>query len=117
VNILWSALIVAAASGAAVIVLLLIRRNAPDGSYFHDGDRASGVLGVSATGFSLVLGFSVFPAFTSFDNSRSGPRRCPLRLPGTSGSAGQCGVAMPVVAPINSAGKTGPSRKLESDTA
>jgi hypothetical protein len=71
-NLAWSALIVVAASSAAVIALLLVRRRAPDGSYFHDGDRASGVFGVLATGFSVFLGFVVFLAFTSYDNSRSG---------------------------------------------
>ena len=52
--------------------MLLVRRNAPDGSYFHDGDRAAGVFGVLATGFAVLLGFVVFLAFTSYDAARAG---------------------------------------------
>src|SRR5215217_8824780 len=71
-NIGWSILIVVTATSVAVTALLLVRRNAPEGSFFNDGDRASGVFGVLATGFSILLGFVVFLAFTSYDNSRSG---------------------------------------------
>ena len=53
--------------------MLLVRRRAPDGSFFADGDRASGVFGVLATGFALLLGLIVFLAFTSYDSKR-GPR-------------------------------------------
>jgi hypothetical protein len=56
----------------AIAVMLLVRRGAPDGGYFNDGDRASGVFGVLATGFSVLLGFIVFLAFTSYDQSRTG---------------------------------------------
>jgi amino acid transporter len=52
--------------------MLLVRRRAPEGGYFADGDRAAGVFGVLATGFSVLLGFIVFLAFTSYDQSRSG---------------------------------------------
>jgi hypothetical protein len=52
--------------------MLLVRRGAPEGSRFTDGDRASGVFGVLATGFSVLLGFVVFLAFASYDQSRSG---------------------------------------------
>jgi hypothetical protein len=52
--------------------MLLVRRRAPEGSYFSDGDRASGVFGVLATGFSVLLGFIIFLAFSSYDASRSG---------------------------------------------
>jgi hypothetical protein len=52
--------------------MLVVRRRAPHGSYFHDGDRASGVFGVLATGFAVLLGFVVFLAFTSYDAARSG---------------------------------------------
>jgi hypothetical protein len=71
-NLVWSILVVTAATGTAVTALLLIRRNAPDGSFFNDGDRAAGVFGVLATGFAILLGFVVFLAFTSYDSSRSG---------------------------------------------
>jgi hypothetical protein len=57
---------------AAVGAMLLVRRRAPEGSYFADGDRASGVFGVLATGFSIFAGFVILLAFTSYDQSRSG---------------------------------------------
>jgi hypothetical protein len=72
VNVLWGALITVVVTAVAVTAMLLVRRSAPDGSYFSDGDRASGVFGVLATGFSVLLGFIVFLAFTSYDESRSG---------------------------------------------
>ena len=71
-NIVWAALIVAAVTAVAVTAMLLVRRGAPEGSYFADGDRASGVFGVLATGFSVLLGFIVFLAFESYDQSRVG---------------------------------------------
>jgi hypothetical protein len=52
--------------------MLIVRRTAPDGSYFADGDRAAGVFGVLATGFAVLLGLVVVLAFTSYDASRSG---------------------------------------------
>src|SRR3954452_14392616 len=64
--------IIVAATGVAITTMLLVRRRAPDGGYFNDGDRAAGVFGVLATGFSVLLGFIVFLAFTSYDQSRSG---------------------------------------------
>src|SRR3954447_14715306 len=71
-NAVVAVLVVVAAAAVAMGALLLVRRGAPDGSYFHDGDRASGVFGVLATGFSVLLGFIVFLAFESYDQSRSG---------------------------------------------
>jgi hypothetical protein len=71
-NLLWAALVIAATTALAVTVMLLVRRGAPEGSRFTDGDRASGVFGVLATGFSVLLGFVVFLAFESYDQSRSG---------------------------------------------
>ena len=59
-------------TSVAVAVMLAVRRRAPEGSYFTDGDRASGVFGVLATGFSVLLGFIIFLAFSSYDESRSG---------------------------------------------
>jgi hypothetical protein len=56
-NLIRASLIVAVAAGIAVAAMLLVRRNAPDGGYFNDGDRASGVFGVLAAGFSVLLGF------------------------------------------------------------
>jgi Protein of unknown function (DUF4239) len=71
-NLLWGFLITAGATALTVSVMLFVRRRAPEGSYFQDGDRASGVFGVLATGFSVLLGFVIFLAFTSYDQSRSG---------------------------------------------
>jgi hypothetical protein len=65
-------LIVVAATGIAIMAMLWVRRRAPDGSYFNDGDRAAGVFGVLATGFAVLLGFVVFLAFTSYDTARAG---------------------------------------------
>jgi hypothetical protein len=56
----------------AVGAILLVRRRAPEGSYFADGDRAAGVFGVLATGFAVFAGFVIFLAFTTYDQSRNG---------------------------------------------
>jgi hypothetical protein len=65
-------LIVAGCMAVGIGLMLLARRRAPDGSHFNDGDRASGVFGVLATGFAVLLGLVIVLAFTSFDQSRSG---------------------------------------------
>jgi hypothetical protein len=72
VNLFWGLLVVIGTCVVTVAAMLLVRRSAPEGSYFSDGDRASGVFGVLATGFSVLLGFIIFLAFTSYDESRSG---------------------------------------------
>ena len=72
VNLVWALLITLSVAAVAITAMLLVRRRAPEGSYFADGDRASGVFGVIATGFSVLLGFIVFLAFTSYDQSRAG---------------------------------------------
>jgi len=58
-NLIWAVLIVGVAVGVTVPILLLVRRRAPEGSFFADGDRAAGVFGVLATGFSVLLGLVV----------------------------------------------------------
>ncbi len=72
---LTAALILIAATALTVAAMLLVRRRAPEGSYFSDGDRASGVFGMLSTGFALLLGFVVFLAFTRYDDARAGARR------------------------------------------
>jgi len=72
VNFLLAILIVAGTTTFAIGAMLLVRRRAPEGSYFNDGDRAAGIFGVLATGFAVLLGFVVFLAFTSYDAARSG---------------------------------------------
>ncbi len=79
-NLVWAALIVIAATSVAVTAMLLVRRRAPEGSRFQDGDRASGVFGVLATGFSVLLGLVVFLAFESYDQSRAGAEQEALVL-------------------------------------
>jgi hypothetical protein len=71
-NLFTAILVVAVSAGLAITALLLIRRHAPEGSYFADGDRAAGVFGVLATGFAVLLGLIVVLAFTSYDASRAG---------------------------------------------
>ncbi len=71
-SLIWATLVVVAVAAIAITAMLLVRRRAPAGSYFEDGDRAAGVFGVLATGFAVLLGFVVFLAFESFDTSRSG---------------------------------------------
>ncbi|MGH3126739.1 MAG: hypothetical protein ACRDPX_02350 [Gaiellaceae bacterium] len=56
----------------AISVMLFVRTRAPEGSFFSDGDRASGVFGVLATGFAIFAGFVIFLAFTTYDQSRAG---------------------------------------------
>ena len=73
-DIALAVVVIAAAVALAVAAILLIRRRAPEGSYFSDGDRASGVFGALATGVSVLLGFIVFLAFSSYDESKTGPR-------------------------------------------
>jgi hypothetical protein len=72
VTIFLAFIIVAAVSALSIAALLLVRRRAPEGGYFNDSDRAAGVFGVLATGFAVLLGFLVFLAFTSYDESRVG---------------------------------------------
>jgi hypothetical protein len=71
-NLGLAIVIAGGATGVAIAAMLLVRRRAPDGSYFHDGDRAAGVFGVLATGFSVLLGFVVFLAFSTYDSTRAG---------------------------------------------
>ena len=71
-NVLLACVVVVVAAALAIAAMLFVRRRAPDGSYFNDGDRASGFFGVIATGFAVLLGLIVVLAFTSYDESRTG---------------------------------------------
>jgi hypothetical protein len=71
-SLLWTIVILLAVNAATIAAMLLVRRRAPEGSYFTDGDRASGVFGVLAGGFAIFAGFIIFLAFTTYDQSRSG---------------------------------------------
>ena len=79
-NVVWALLVIAVAVAVSVTALLFVRRRAPEGGFFQDGDRAAGVFGVLATGFSVLLGFIVFLAFTSYDQSRTGAEQEALIL-------------------------------------
>ena len=79
-NVFLALVVVTASAAVAIGAILLVRRNAPDGSYFHDGDRAAGVFGVLATGFAVLLGLVVVLAFTSYDESRAGAETEALTL-------------------------------------
>jgi hypothetical protein len=68
----WWAIVLVLVDAIAIGAMLLVRRRAPEGSFFTDGDRASGVFGVLATGFAIFAGFVIFLVFTSYDQSRSG---------------------------------------------
>jgi hypothetical protein len=71
-SLFWAIVIVVVANVLAIGAMLLVRRGAPEGSRFQDGDRASGVFGVLAGGFAIFAGFIIFLAFTSYDQSRTG---------------------------------------------
>lgn len=71
-SLLWAGVVLVAANVVTIGAMLLVRRRAPDGSYFTDGDRASGVFGVLAGGFAIFAGFIIFLAFTTYDQSRTG---------------------------------------------
>jgi hypothetical protein len=68
----WVVLITVGTSAAMITGMLLVRRRAPEGGYFAEGDRAAGGFGVLATAFALLLGFVTFLAFTKYDESRAG---------------------------------------------
>jgi hypothetical protein len=71
-GLVLSVLVIAGATALMAAAMLWVRRGSPEGSRFKDGDRASGVFGVLATGFALLLGFVIFLAFTKYDDSRAG---------------------------------------------
>lgn len=71
-NVLLGLAVVLSVTAVTVAVMLAVRRRAPEGSLFSDGDRAAGVFGVLATSFAVLLGFIIFLAFSSYDASRSG---------------------------------------------
>jgi hypothetical protein len=72
VNVVIGAVVVVVVTAITITAMLLVRRRAPEGSYFKDGDRASGVFGVLATGFSVLLGFIIVIVFQSYDQSVGG---------------------------------------------
>jgi hypothetical protein len=79
-DLVWAAVIILGGAGIAVAAMLAVRRRAPEGSFFEDGDRAAGIFGVLATGFSVLLGLIVVIAFTSYDDSKTGAEAEALTL-------------------------------------
>jgi hypothetical protein len=71
-SLLWTAVVLLLVNVVTIAAMLFVRRRAPEGSYFTDGDRASGVFGVLAGGFAIFAGFIIFLAFTTYDQSRTG---------------------------------------------
>ena len=71
-SLLWGLVIIVVVDAIAITAMLLVRRRAPEGSFFADGDRASGVFGVLATCFAIFAGFVIFLAFTTYDQSLAG---------------------------------------------
>jgi hypothetical protein len=71
-SLLLGVIVVVVVDAIAIGAMLFVRRRAPEGSFFTDGDRASGVFGVLATGFAIFAGFVIFLAFTTYDQSRAG---------------------------------------------
>ena len=53
-NILWAALVIVAATATSVAAMLAVRRHSPEAGWFSDRDRAAGIFGVIATGFSVL---------------------------------------------------------------
>jgi hypothetical protein len=83
INLLWSIVILLAAN-VAIAAMLLVRRRAPEGSRFRDGDRASGVFGVLAGGFAIFAGFIIF--LVSRATTSRGPAEKPKHSPFCSSS-------------------------------
>jgi hypothetical protein len=54
----------------ATAMLLLFRRRAPEGGYFQDTQQATGVFTVLGTTFAVLLAFTFFLAFQSYDTAR-----------------------------------------------
>jgi hypothetical protein len=69
-HLFLAGLIILGMTAMMVTAMLLVRRRAPGGGYFANGDRAAAVFGVLATGFALLLGFAVFLAFARYDDAR-----------------------------------------------
>jgi len=71
VSLLVTTLIVVAANVVtATAMLLVFRRRAPGDGFFHDSQQATGVFTVLGTTFAVLLAFTFFLAFQSYDTAR-----------------------------------------------
>lgn len=67
---IWrSLLIIAAVAGAAVAGMLALRRRSPEGGWFVDTTRASGVFNVLAGAWAVVLAFVIFVALDHYSDA------------------------------------------------
>ena len=71
-NLLWGILITVGATAIAVAAMLLVRRNASGGEPIRRRRPRGRGVRRPRDGLLEVLGFIVFLAFTSYDQSRSG---------------------------------------------
>ena len=71
----WASAIIVAVAAGAIAAMLFVRRRAPEGSYFEDGDRAAGVFGVLATGFAVLAGSSSSSRSRATTRRAAAPRR------------------------------------------
>jgi hypothetical protein len=62
--------ILLAAVVAAGVIALLVRSRSPEGGFFANSDRPSGVLGVLATSFSVLLGFVIYFGVSAHDGAK-----------------------------------------------
>src|SRR5215212_5122049 len=70
-NLIVAALIVIVCVGVAVGAMLLIRRNAPEGVFVMDADRASAIFGFLATALSILLAFVIFLALETYSGAKA----------------------------------------------
>jgi Bacterial extracellular solute-binding proteins, family 3 len=70
-NLWLGALIALVATGLTVCLLLLLRRHAPHGGFFIEGDRAAGIFGSIATLFSVLLALVIFLSVETFQETKS----------------------------------------------
>jgi hypothetical protein len=74
-HLVWIILILLVVNAVAIAAMLLVRRGAPEGSRFQDGDRASGVFGV------LAGALRSSPGSSSSSPSRPTTSRAAVRRP------------------------------------
>lgn len=61
-NLVWAILITTAVTAVAIACILLVRRGAPEGSYFQDGDRAASRVAIVLLGYVMFFGTAIWIA-------------------------------------------------------
>ena len=69
-GLVWAAVLILGTSALMITGMLLVRRRAPRGGYFTNGDRAAAVFTVLSTGFALLIGFAVFLGFERYEEAK-----------------------------------------------